>query len=559
MNRGRIVPAASAPVRAVYRVFLANYSRDERDKCGEWGLLLADTRASSIPSMRQALRRLYMLRGFMSNSPFHVRLRKVFALAAGALLACAFAPLGWWPLAILCPAVLMYLWQGATPREAAWLGFWFNVGTFAAGTYWLYVSIHVFGGAPIWLALVIMAALVAIMGLYHALLGYAVARWLPKEGMLRGLVGLPAAWLLIEWWRGWFLSGFSWLSLGYSQTDTWLANLAPVVGVYGLSAILLTSAGALVALLSSKRRLMPILVLVVPWTLAASLSRIEWTQPSGQPVTVAIVQGAVPQDLKWDDASEARILELYRDLALEAAGSRLIVWPEAALPDIANKYVDYLRDLYFKTHAQGSTLMLGTLRASDDMQHYYNAVLAMDDGKVGWYDKHHLVPFAEFFPVPGFVRSWLRLRNLPYADFTRGAAEQLPLSAAGLKLATTICYEDAYGSSMRKALREADALVNVTNDAWFGRSTARHQHLQIARLRAIEAGRYMIRAANDGISAVIGPRGEIVARAPEFEPAVLRAEVTPRTGLPPYFFLGNWLIVSVAALGLAIAVARRNL
>src|SRR5205814_101477 len=140
------------------------------------------------------------------------------------------------------------------PREAAWLGFWFNVGTFAAGTYWLYISIHIFGAAPIWLALFIMAALVGIMGLYHAALGYAVARWLPKDGMLRWIVGLPAAWLLIEWWRGWFLSGFSWLSLGYSQTDTWLAHLAPIVGVYGLSALLLVNAGALVALTQSRRR-----------------------------------------------------------------------------------------------------------------------------------------------------------------------------------------------------------------------------------------------------------------------------------------------------------------
>src|SRR5579864_3402855 len=155
-----------------------------------------------------------------------VRVRGAIALGAGALLACAFAPLQWWPLAIVCPAVLMWLWQGVGAREAAWFGFWFNTGTFAAGTYWLYISIHIFGEAPVYVAAFLMVALVAIMGLYHAGLGYAVARWLPETGAVRWLVAVPAAWLLMEWWRGWFLSGFSWLSLGYSQTDTWLSRFA---------------------------------------------------------------------------------------------------------------------------------------------------------------------------------------------------------------------------------------------------------------------------------------------------------------------------------------------
>jgi len=486
--------------------------------------------------------------------------RYALALAAGALLACAFAPLGWWPLAILCPAILMYLWQRSSPREAAWTGFWFNVGTFAAGTYWLYISIHIFGGAPIWLALIIMTALVAIMGLYHALLGYFVARWLPKEGVLRFLVGMPAAWLLIEWWRGWFLSGFSWLSLGYSQTDTWLAHLAPVIGVYGISACLLLSAGAVAALLLSRQRLIPLAVLAAPWLVALALTHIEWTRPSGKPVTVAVVQGAIPQDLKWQEGNRDRTLDLYRRLSESALGTQLIVWPEAAAPAYFHELIDYLRPLYTEAHSHGSALVIGILQAVAEGERtlYYNAVLSLGES-VSWYHKDHLVPFAEFFPVPSFVREWLRLKNLPSEDFTRGGAGQPPLPAAGLRLATTICYEDAYGSSQLQVLHEADALVNVTNDAWFAHSTARHQHFQIARMRAIEAGRYMIRAANDGISAIIGPQGEIVARAPQFKPAVLRATVTPRSGLPPYVFVGNALIVLLGTLGAAIAVWRRNL
>lgn len=490
------------------------------------------------------------------------QLRRLVALVAGASLACAFAPLGWWPLAILCPAILIYLWQGPTPREAAWLGFWFNFGTFAAGTYWLYISIHIFGGAPVWLALLVMLALVAIMALYHAALGYAVARWLPRSGMLRWMVGMPAAWLLMEWWRGWFLSGFSWLSLGYSQTDTWLASIAPVLGVYGISALLLMSAGALVTLMLGERRarVTAAIVLIAPWPIAAALKPIEWTHASGKSVTVAIVQGAIPQDLKWQDNNRETTLKLYRDLTRQALGTPLIVWPEAAAPDYASNLNEYLTSLYSETHAHGSAVVLGILRATANGNRIdaYNSVLALSD-EPHWYDKNHLVPYAEVIPLPRFMRDWLRLKNLPADDFSRGGKDQPPLPAAGLKLATTICYEDAYGSSQLKVLRTADTLVNVTNDAWFGRSTARHQHFQIARMRAIEAGRFMIRAANDGISGVIGPHGEVVARAPEFSAQVLRATVTPRTGLPPYVFVGNWAIVLAAALAAIVAVWRRNL
>jgi apolipoprotein N-acyltransferase len=502
--------------------------------------------------------------------PSSARVRAALALAAGAALAASFAPLNAWPLAVLCPAVLMWLWQDAPARESARLGFCFNASTFAAGTYWLYISIHGFGGAPIWLAFVLMLALVAIMGLYHAALGYAAARWLPRTGIARWLIALPASWLLIEWWRGWFLSGFSWLSLGYSQTDTWLAGFAPVMGVYGISALLLVSAGALatLALGTRRARLIGVVVLVVPWLIGAGLRQLSFTHASGAPVSVAVIQGAIPQDQKWLDSNKDTTLRLYQSLTEKAFGARLIVWPESAPADVANDLVPYLNNLYGEARAHRSALVLGVLRAESapagkggeggaDETRYFNSVLALDD-TVSWYDKHHLVPFAEFFPVPHFVRSWLRLMSLPYSDFTPGAAEQPPLPAAHLQLGATICYEDAYGSSMLAVLRRADALVNVTNDAWFGHSTARHQHFQIVRMRALEAGRYLVRAANDGISAVVGPHGEVVARAPEYHPVVLVSKIVPLTGLTPYAVVGNWLIVSLAAMALAYGLWLRQ-
>jgi apolipoprotein N-acyltransferase len=497
--------------------------------------------------------------------PSSARLRALIALVAGAALAAAFAPLGLWPLAVLCPAALMWLWQDAAPRESAWLGCLFNAGTFLAGTYWLLISLPK-GGAPLWLAFLLLLGLSGIMALYHAALGYGATRWLPRAGAARWLVALPAAWLLVEWWRGWFLSGFSWLSLGYSQTDTWLAGLAPVAGVYGVSAALLLSAGALTALVSGTKwvRVSAVAVLLVPWAAGVALRGVSWTRPAGAPVSVAIAQGAVPQDEKWLDANREATLNLYEKLTEQAFGNALIVWPESAPADTANDLVPWLTRIYRDAHARGSALVLGVLRAEggvsdSDPVRYYNSVLALDQGQ-SWYDKHHLVPFTEFFPVPQFVRSWMRLMSLPYSDFTPGPAYQPPLLAAHLKLAATVCYEDAYGSSMLEPLRRdgADALVNVTNDAWFGHSSEKGQHLQIARMRALEEGRYLIRATNDGISAVIGPHGEVVARAPEFRPVVLVSKVTPLTGLTPYARVGNWLVVTLAALALAYGLWVRN-
>jgi apolipoprotein N-acyltransferase len=310
---------------------------------------------------------------------------------------------------------------------------------------------------------------------------------------------------------------------------------------------------------STRARIVAACVFVTPWLAALALGSLEWTRPAGKPVTVAVVQGSIPQDQKWLDSNRQTTLDLYQRLTETTLGARLIVWPEAAPPDLANELVSWITAMYREAHAHHSALVLGVVRATDGDtgRQYYNSVLALDEG-LAWYSKNHLVPFAEFFPVPRFVRSWLRLHSLPYSDFTRGGDDQPSLPAGDLNLGATICYEDAYGSSMIRVLRTADALVNVTNDAWFGHSTARHQHFQIARMRAMEAGRYLIRAANDGISGIVGPHGEIVARAPEFTPYVLKSAVTPLEGLTPYARVGNWPIVSLCTAVLACGLALRN-
>ncbi len=457
---------------------------------------------------------------------------------------------------MLCVAALYLFWDHASPQRAAWLGFCFGSGTFLAGTYWLYTSIHVFGQAPVWVAFLLMLGLVAIMGAYHALVGYLAARWLPRGGAFLWLLALPALWVLVEWLRGWVLSGFPWLALGYSQIDSWLAGYAPLGGVYLLSLLVAMSAGALLLLIRGRvrERAIAAAALLVIWGGGALLQGRDWTQRADGELTVSLVQGAISQDLKWQAENYDYTLKLYRDLTQQALGSDLIVWPEAALPGLAHEMDDYLKTLYLQARASGSDVVLGLLRYDFDRKQYRNGILAMSED-LEWYYKRRLVPFGEFFPVPKFVRSWMRLMSLPYVDFAAGDANQPALHAAGVKLGATICYEDAYGAEQLAVLRDATVLVNVSNDAWFGDSTAPHQHLEIARMRALEAGRYLLRATNNGITGVIGPQGEIRDRIEQFEPGVLKSTVTPRTGLTPYARVGNVPVVTVCALVLIGVVA----
>lgn len=486
---------------------------------------------------------------------------RAVALLAGVALAGAFAPLSWWWLAPLSVAVLLRLWRDVpSAGEAARLGFLFQAGTFAVGTWWLYVSIHGFGQAPVWLALLLMAALVAIMAAYQAGVGYAIARWLPRHGATGLVLAMPAAWLLVEWWRGWFLSGFPWLSLGYSLSDTPLAGFAPIGGVYLLSALVLVMGGALVLLErgTTRQRVLALVVLVLPWPLALGATRIEWTRAEGAPVRAAVLQGAVPQDMKWLESNADHILSLYEGLHEQALGEQLVIWPESALPEVANDLTDYLGRIWSRSRRAGTDVLMGVMRFEDDGIRVHNSLMGLGEEKLpAFYDKHHLVPFGEYFPVPQFVREWARLMSLPYSDFDAGAQVQAPLAAAGTTLSASICYEDAYGSAQLPTVRRSGLLVNVTNDAWFGHSSARGLHFQIARMRAIEARRFLLRAANDGISAVIDPHGRVIAEAPEFEPAVLRATVQPRSGDTPYLVAGNWPVV-VLSLTVLLAVGLRR-
>ena len=461
-------------------------------------------------------------------------------MLCGALLTTAFAPFGLYLLAPLCalPVFLGSLWS--SPRRSAWYAFAFGVGLFASGTYWIYVSVHVFGRAPLWIALLLMSGLVLIMASYCGLIGWLLARLGRGNAWRLALVG-PAIWVLIEWLRGWLLSGFPWLSFGYGQTDSLLAGWAPVIGVYGVSWMVLVSAVGFVPLLVMRSgRVAAVSLIALPWFFGGVLQFASWTESSGVARTTTIVQGGVPQDRKWLSEQFIPTVNLYRNALLAAEKSTLIVWPEVAIPAVTTAVESYLQTLQQDLRARGQTLALGILEPHANGTQVYNSVLMLDGRSTQSYRKRHLVPFGEYFPVPDVVRGWMRLLSLPNNDMHAGADRQpLLVAADGTRFAAAICYEDAYGAEQLAALPEAEILINVSNDAWFGESIAPHQHLQVARMRALEVGRWMVRATNNGISAFIDPRGEITAIAPQFEFATLTASIEPRSGTTPYAATGN--------------------
>lgn len=491
-----------------------------------------------------------------------LRGRLAAAFAAGAALNLAFAPFGWWPLALLAPAALFALIRGLPPRRAGSTGAAFGAGLFGFGTYWLYTCLHVFGLVPVWLTLVLQAVLIALMACYPAALCYLANRFWLKAGATRDWLVLPVLWVLLEWLRGWLLSGFPWLSLGYALIDSKLKGFAPLFGVYAVTWAAAMVAVAINVVLAKAqplaRRCLGVGLALILFLVPALLAQHAWTHPVGPRIAVAAVQGAVSQDEKWQAKNRELTKQRYLQLTNQAWGARLIIWPESAIPVVAPLLSDYLRQLEEQGRAHDAEFALGLVDFSPQTEEFHNGILVLSESGGGWYYKRHLVPFGEYFPVPAAVRSWMRLMSLPNADFTPGAPRQPVLSAAGQKLGLTICFEDAFGSEQLRVLRDATLLINVTNNAWYGDSTAPHQHLQIARMRALEAGRYLVRAANDGITAAIGPKGEIVARLPQFKEAVLRADVQPMTGLTPYALLGNYPLIIGLGLLLALAVWRRR-
>ncbi|MEM9172024.1 MAG: apolipoprotein N-acyltransferase [Pseudomonadota bacterium] len=484
--------------------------------------------------------------------------RMLLASLLGAALPLAFSPFGFWWLAPILLAAWFVLFISAQ-RSVFWIGFAFGAAAFLTGTYWLYHSISGIGKAPLPLTLFLILGMVAIMALYFG--GTAALVWRAAQGRLGIALGLFApVYVLLEWARGWILSGFPWLNLGYTLTDAPIHGWLPLGGVYLGSLVVVIFACLLVLLVlgAARGKILAGIALVSLGAVGVELSGIRWVSDVAGDVRVSIGQLGLDQSLKWNADQFEKTLAWYGQFIGNRAGDNVLVMPEVALPTVADRVEGYLASAAEYARERNSHVLLGILKRNESGQ-VSNALLALGGVERQWYAKRHLVPYGEFFPVPAFVRTWLRAKNLPFSDLQAGPASPVPIQVAGVPIASSICYEDAYASEQLTFFPDAQYIVNVSNDAWFGDSIAPHQHLQIARTRSLESQRWQVRATNTGISGLIDDRGQIRAAAPSFEPAILDGVIERRRGHTPYTRTGNLpvLVLSILLIAAWLMRARR--
>jgi len=475
-----------------------------------------------------------------------------YGLAAltGATGVLCFAPTElFWLAPLIWGALFAQFCRAETPGEALRSGLSFGLGFFLTGVSWVYVSLSVFGGMPWWLAGLAAFLFCGVMALFPMLAGWLFKRWQPAEFLHQAIyfaVLIAAA----DWLRSWIFTGFPWLTVGYSQTSpSPLAGFAPLLGVHGLS-LLVAFSGAL--LLRWRIGLAVLCLLAIS---GLGLRQIAWTTPVGAPISVALVQGNIPQDLKFEPEVFIHTLSLYLDLVRKNP-AQLTILPETALPAFVDQMPEgYIETLKETAKSHGGDLIVGTL--TGDGEHYWNSAISLGQSPLQTYSKSHLVPFGEVIP-PGF--SWLLdFAHIPMSAFTRGPEVQAPLAVAGQSVAINICYEDVFGNEIIRTLPQAGILANLSNTAWFGHSLAQPQHLQISRMRATETGRPMLRATNTGMTAIIQASGELQAVLPPFTTGVLKGQVSAYQGMTPYGRWGDTLFLGLAAiLLLASRLPRRD-
>ncbi|MGD8526036.1 MAG: apolipoprotein N-acyltransferase [Thioalkalispiraceae bacterium] len=482
----------------------------------------------------------------------------LIALIAGALLPLAFAPANLYPLAFLLPAVLFFLFyrahlDNAPYAQLARCGFFFGLGVFGSGVSWVYVAIHDFGLSSVPVAVLLTAMFVIFLGSYF-LVQAVLGHWLIKcfkinKPFVILVVIYPAIWVLMEWFRGWFLTGFPWLNLGYSQVDTPLAGFAALFGVYSVSWLVVLIAGLLVYLFTQKnKRLLIASSILLLFVSGGLLLHIEWTPKQGPSLAVALVQGNMPQRTKWDENAVAKRVERYAQLSRQHWDKQLIVWPENSMTAFYHQLKEPFLDTFNEeARAANTDLVIGIPFLNQETFEYYSSFMTLGQKQM-FYHKTHLVPFGEYLPFNELLRGLINFFSMPMSNFSRGDWMQPLLQAGGQKIAPTICYEDAFGEELIRYLPEATLLVNGSNNAWYGDSLAPHQHLQIARMRTIETGRDLMRATTNGISALVDHKGNILARSRQFQSAVVTGSVQPRSGATPYVGWGNTPIISVLLL-----------
>jgi apolipoprotein N-acyltransferase len=469
----------------------------------------------------------------------------LLSLSAGGATAFAFAPYDITVVPFITLAVLFHLWRTGSVGQAFIDGYLFGLGLFGVGVSWLHIGINLFSGINLAGAYLLTFLLVAYLALFPAVTGYLGNCRPVRSDYCFFLALMPSLWALGEWVRSWLFTGFPWLTLGYTQTGGMLSGYGSLVGVFGISFIIAFLAGGLVLLMGKDRKmslaLTMLLVLAASWQLRA----LQWTDNSGREIEVGLIQGAIPQEIKWLPEYRDLSLERYPELTEPFWGHDLIIWPEAAVPGFLHQFRGYMDGLDRTASHSDSILLVGLPTRDSGNGAKYNSLVLLGAGQQV-YNKRHLVPFGEYLPLKPLLQWPLDLLQLPIADFTSSAEDGPPLfHADGFSMGLSICYEAVFGAEFISALPEAQVLVNVSNDAWFGDSASPHQHLQMARMRAIETGRYLLRATNTGISAIINEKGEIAGRTRQFEPDAVATRVPLYTGSTLYVLTGDIPVVTL--------------
>ncbi|WP_296057454.1 apolipoprotein N-acyltransferase [uncultured Amphritea sp.] len=501
----------------------------------------------------------------MTNRTPLILWRVILCTFAGAIAPLSLAPFDYWYLGGVSVALLFIVLHNCSPRAGGWLGWCYGLGFFGTGVSWVFVSIHEHSSASGLLAGSMTALFVAALALLFALQGWLYTRF------FRNVAGFCALWIVFEWLRSWLFTGFPWLYLGYSLIDTPLATFAPLGGVWLISLyVVLTSTLIVTFVKRLQRPLQAATILMVIGLPLVAIQQNEipqsWTSPVGEPVSVMVVQANIPQQRKWQRSELENILQTYVDLSLDSDKVDLLIWPETAIPTFYQKARVILSPFTEMLEKSDTSMISGIPTVYTDPEQLrgkrYTNSLTLFSGGSGNYDKQRLVPFGEYVPLERQLRGIIDFFDLPMSEFSLGAPDQPLLAAAGSQIAPFICYEIAYPELVRQQSLTSDLLLTVSNDTWFGHSSAPAQHLQIARMRALETGRWLIRSTNNGISALVSPDGKISATVPQYEQAVMTGEVQRMQGLTPYQEWGIRPLQVVTALmllfGLLTAPRRRQ-
>lgn len=486
----------------------------------------------------------------------------LLALAAGPLITLSLAPFDIAPTGVAALLLLALLLDRLSPGQAFARGWWFGAGFWLSGASWVYVSIHDYGYASVPLALTLTLGYCLGLALLHALFAWSYVRFVRERPTGRWL-GFAGLWVLWEWFRSWALTGFPWLYTGYAHVDGPLAGWAPIGGVFTVGLIVALTAAALALWFTPRRSRIALGVALALWLGGWGLKQVDWVAPKGEPVSIALVQANVPQQVKWDADFYRQTLALYRDLSAPLWDkAQIIVWPEAAIPAFYDQAQDFVDSQAALATKHGNTLITGipTREFTGGKTAIHNSIVALGEQR-SVYHKQRLVPFGEYVPLEQWLRGLIRFLDMPMSAFSAGRAGQPPLPAGDLKLGPLICYEVVYPDLVAEWLPHSDALITISNDAWFGHSIGPLQHLQMAQMRALEAGRPMIRGTGNGVTALIDYRGRITAQAPQFERTTLTGAIQPMQGATPFALTGVWPSITAAALlviGGLLAPARRS-